>query len=680
MSIYQKVLKKLNIKSAEAFKYDVQTNSVYYIFTANSIPNVLSSPLDSTKNDIDTYNSMIFGNKIKASDVSLMIQRNDWSANTIYDIYDPQDHDLSTKTFFVVVNEGSNYFVYKCLDNNNRSPSTVQPSGTDAQPFNTPNDGYVWKYLYTLDDFSFRTFATAQYIPVDSSQNSNTISSLGGIEVITVDPANRGSGYNNYTIGSFTSSDSIRYNNNANRYALNSSASPINAFYTGCLLKVTSIATNQTEYKVITDYSIIGSDKIVTIDTPFSITLKAGDLYEIYPNVVVQDLKGTSTSTCIARAIISANTGNSVSLIEVINPGSNYRNALAFVSVDNSVGVTSNTILNPIISPIKGHGSDLVSELFAYRVCVTSTFSGNSGVFLSDSGYQTIGIIKDPTFANVTLTLDSGNLIGAFNPNENVYRYRSYTLNGNVSITSGNTIIVSDDSSFGVSLQDNDRVIVTNGLQNVFANVISIIDTNTVVLDQAPDFTFANCKLDIIQSSIFGKVASYDYNVTLSLYDVSPNSFDSYTSNLVGDISNCTATINSASGSYITINDRPASDFNQFLQLTKMIGSITSDSFVNNETLLQDQIQTVSSPSAVLYTAKNNLGVVSDVLYATMPTNTFKLNSTITGASSGGTFITQYKYNGELTENSGEIVYLENLNYITRAVNQSETIKIILEF
>ena len=49
-------------------------------------------------------------------------------------------------------------------------------------------------------------------------------------------------------------------------------------------------------------------------------------------------------------------------------------------------------------------------------------------------------------------------------------------------------------------------------------------------------------------------------------------------------------------------------------------------------------------------------------------------------AGSAGRFTVKTKYNGWLVPDSGEILYLENLSPITRANNQSETIKLILEF
>jgi len=683
MNTFQRVLKKQNVKFAEAFKNDVQNIATHYLFIANSNPTTpIQVPSDSPGNDVDVYDSMLFGNRIKPENVSLMTRKYEWTANTVYDKYDPNDPMLSDKQFYVMTVDDTDYNVYKCLDNNRNAKSTVQPFGKSSDIIYSVQDGYVWKYLYTITDYTYRSFATIDYIPVDTDQSNNTPTNPSGIEVIPVEYG--GFGYSNYTIGTFEDINSIRVGRLENRYKLNSSASNRNNFYNGCLMKVTDANTNLSDYKLIVDY--IGSSKIVILEGGFDPTLdlRGSYTYEIFPGVAIQNLSGTGTSdTCLARAIISANSGNSISSIEVINPGSNYRKVSATVAADPSVGVTSNCIINPIVSPPMGHGANLAEELYAYRTCITTTFIGNTGVLLSDNGYGTIGLLKQPSFANVAVTLDPNTLIGSFLPDENIYRYRSYTLTGNASIQIGNSTLVSDDSSFGTSIRNGDQLIITNGFQNFYANVDIVISPYAVKLvtsdEHSPSFTDANCKVSVVQTVPFGKVSKYALNTILNLTNVIPNQFDSYTNQLVGEMSNCTASIDSALPSYITISGRNAYNFDQFNQVSKFVGTLDSGEFIDNELILQGTQLTSSTPSAVYFASNNVPGVDSDVLYATKLYNSFN-PGLLTGMDSGATFTYQYKYDGDLIKDSGDILYLENLNYITRDPNQSETIKIILEF
>ena len=77
---------------------------------------------------IDIYRNMIQGKVIASDQVVLAIRNIPYLSNTIYDMYDDQDIELSKKNFYTVVNEESYYHLYKCLDNNMNSPSTAQPT------------------------------------------------------------------------------------------------------------------------------------------------------------------------------------------------------------------------------------------------------------------------------------------------------------------------------------------------------------------------------------------------------------------------------------------------------------------------------------------------------------------------------------------------------------------------
>ena len=53
---------------------------------------------------------------------------------------------------------------------------------------------------------------------------------------------------------------------------------------------------------------------------------------------------------------------------------------------------------------------------------------------------------------------------------------------------------------------------------------------------------------------------------------------------------------------------------------------------------------------------------------------------TVSGSTSGSTAKVTDVRNGDLVPRSGEIVYLENVKPITRYQQQSETLKLILQF
>jgi len=88
--------------------------------------------------------------------------------------------------------------VFKCLLNNNRAPSTTEPTiDIDGQlpenPFILTADGYKWKYLYTIPYGLKQRFFTNNWMPV-VSDNSVVVGSVDGrIDVLNI--TNGGTGY-----------------------------------------------------------------------------------------------------------------------------------------------------------------------------------------------------------------------------------------------------------------------------------------------------------------------------------------------------------------------------------------------------------------------------------------------------------------------------------------------------
>ncbi len=95
--------------------------------------------------------------------------------------------------FYVMTDE---FNVYKCLDNNNNSPSTVKPTGTQIEPI-VLSDGYVWKYMYNVPIGLRNKFLTGDQIPVTSAL-TNQFYNNGSLDTISI--LNKGAGYTSATI------------------------------------------------------------------------------------------------------------------------------------------------------------------------------------------------------------------------------------------------------------------------------------------------------------------------------------------------------------------------------------------------------------------------------------------------------------------------------------------------
>ncbi len=677
------VSKKLNISTADHFVQTVQNEAAYYVFAARHIEyetgdSPVPTPTDDVANNvIDIYNNMLYGKKVSPNDVVNMIHRYDWTSNTQYAMYDDTNSQLHTQQFYACVNTGAQYHVYKCLYNNSNAYSTVEPSGTDTESFET-SDGYIWKYMYSANAVTMSKFATSAYIPVVVNTAIQTSATAGSIEAFMIEDA--GLGYDNYLTGAFGSPADLRIGGSPYQYSIGATASTLNDFYNGCIILMTSGAA-QGEYKIITDYVVTGGQRIIVMNDFFEGTVAVNDTFEIYPYVYVYDTGGKKQTNCIARALVSNTTGNSISKVEIIDPGSGYRSATAVILPNAVVDVQSNASLRAIISPPGGHGANVAGELGANFAGITVSFVENEEALRTENDYRQVGIIKDPLFANLNVKIDINKTLGNFAPGERIYQYRDIQLTGTVSVY-GNSTIVGTNTHFDEALTVGDSILITDGSQNIFANIASITSNTQITLAANSPFSNTGCSISLVNAVSYGVITG---NTTGEIY-VSNVAIAGLTTSLklVGEESYCTAVVNTATALPVSINGRNPNAFNTFTQLTRYVGTIDSGAFDLDELVVQDAADNYATPQARVYATVDN--GATDYMYVTNVRNVFQSNASpesdgvVVGSNSQATFTIAAKYDGELVPDSGEVVYIENLSPISRSNTQTETIKLILEF
>jgi hypothetical protein len=681
MSTNQKITKTLNIQAAETFVRSLQTDAPHYVFAAKHTPFSVGGsdaappiPLDNVSTFTQAYRDMIFGKRVKDDNVSNMIKRYEWRENTVYDMYTDSDTDLYNKQFYVVVDNTIELNVYKCLYNNNNARSTQRPDNKFTTPVESPVDGYIWKYMYTVNQFNIRQFATADYIPTIPNDTVTAAAVDGSIEVINI--VEGGSGYDNYTTGRFPDVASIQVGAIPNRYALASNAKDTRGFYKECIIKmIDGNAAN--EYRLIVDFIIENGQKIIVLDRPFNGVVRQNDEYEILPNVFFYNVGGNITSTCVARAFINANTGNAVSRVEVLNAGAGYRFASATIKPGNGVSITGNASIVPVMSPPGGHGSNINNELFGNYVGIAANFIGNNIPLTAENEYRTIGLLRSPQYSNVDIRIDSSTRRGTFLVGEEIFRYKPIKLFGGVSVTEDSTTVTGTNTEFIDTLRTNDRLIITDGVVNTLANVQAVVSNTTILLDNPSRFTNANCALYLVDALRFGTLVSSG-PTSIGLTNVDPVGIEN-SSYLLGDSSFCTVAVNGNTVPYIFISGRNADEFNAFNQLSYFVGSGEGDPTFIKDELLYQGTDPLTRATALLHSFVDT-GSNNDLLYVTNISNVFDSTSTITGTDSSETFTPAYKYSGELVADSGELLYIENIAPIPRSANQTETVKLIIEF
>lgn len=676
------VTKKFHVDTAGNFVLSVQDNTAaYYVFAGKHTPYtpndaIIEVPTDSVQSStFDIYDNMLFGKKVQPQDIRLMIDRHDWETGTQYAMYDHTDGDLFNKNFYTVVDTGAQFHVYKCLDNNNGANSTVEPSGTSLTPIWSDVDGYKWQYMYTVDSSTMSKFQTSNSIPVVVNTAVTTGAIPGTIETIKV--VEGGAGYNNYFASSFRLGD-IRVNNQEKVYALREEASGDNNYYQGCVIKITSGVASD-EYRIIEDYGIIDGKKLIFLNEPFTNTPSPTDTYEIYPFVYVFG-DGSQTANCMARAIVNPAAGNSISKVEILDPGSGYRGAVALVDIMEIVGVSANCVLTPIIAPPGGHGSDPAQELGADRVGISIRFANTEGGNIpAVNDYRTVGVVKDPLFQNVRIAIDTNETIGTFFIGETVRQYRDIQLTGAVATTANVATITGTNTKFDSSLKAGDWVHITDGTVNFFSTVLNVVSNTEFNCTSNAPAALAGASISVLDTEPYGEVTALATG-EITLTNVTTKNLSQSVLKLFGETSYSSTIIDTGAPKPVSINDKLLNGFyNTYVQLNEFVGELTTPvEFTADETVTEESLVTYTQPNAKFHSFIE--GGTSDRMYVSNVRNIFMTDADISGASSNAVFNLSNKYPGFIVPDSGKILYIENVDPISRQTSRSETIKIILEF
>lgn len=425
------VTENLKTHMAKQFveSFDESSNTIYYVFAATGVPfdNESSPPVPNTSvygisNDI--YDNILFGKKATASDVKHMIRRINWTSGVVYEKYSHTNLTLSTSDFYVSSLEGGNYHIFKCLDNNGGAAVSVAPvfsqTSADDEYYRT-NDGYVWKYMYTISSANWAKFATTDYIPIIEDANVTANATSGSLEAYIINSAGRN--YNSYANGTIKEASVA---GNTLIFGLQSVTSTLSAntdyYKNGTIYIRSGVGSGQA--RIVTEYIVTGDERRVLINPAFTTMPDLTSVWEIAPSVSVY---GDGDD---ARVIATINTSaNSIHSLEVVNRGTNYTYAYIVISSNTAHTTVTAANVEPVLSPPGGHGSDIINELYANKAGVSVTFANNeTNTIPTTNDYRTIGILKDPLFSNVEITLTTSTA-SSFTDGETLIHYIPQTTN-----------------------------------------------------------------------------------------------------------------------------------------------------------------------------------------------------------------------------------------------------------
>ena len=214
------VTDQFRINNAGNFLGDVNnTANSYYVFVGLSNPSVVNNPnafgrnesdaqwndQSTRKSPVDSINylnhvrdTMIFGKKITSDNIRRVVRKINWVKDTTYDMY-RHDYSSSNKapngqtarlydSNFYVINKDFN--VYICIDNGSSGINTTgnaslnEPTLTGLEPFRATgatDDGYLWKYLFTVPPSDIIKFDATEFIPLPNNWATSTDSNIANV-------------------------------------------------------------------------------------------------------------------------------------------------------------------------------------------------------------------------------------------------------------------------------------------------------------------------------------------------------------------------------------------------------------------------------------------------------------------------------------------------------------------
>lgn len=647
-----------------AKKFITTPGTAYYGFVGNHLEypgsdTLVTQPIDSVQRTCSQiYAEMIFGKLIGGDDASLMVKRHDWVADTVYAQYDDADPTLFDKNFFVVVDDGARKDVFKCLFNNNGAASTVKPditSTSEDDEFYETADGYQWKYLFSIPQALFRQFATDKWIPILPNANVAAAAVDGAIDVVLVNSG--GSNYDTVLSGQFISNTQIAVEGNEQVYLLDGTASANSGFYIGASITITS-GNALGQLRIISDYIVSNNEKRIVLSEPFTIKPDISDTFEITPTIISRG----DGSGFVARPIVNTSTSNTIYKVEVLDRGQGY----TFIDLDvsgNTGGITNNASLRAIIPPPGGHGANVEEELIATGIGITLRFSNTEGGSIPiNNDVRTVGVLRDPLWANVEFIL--ANSTGTFRVDDTIFNFTTNRLVGTATFADNSNTVVGALTNFN-GLRPDDYIFISNGTSTAIRKVVAIDSDNSLEVDGV--FTYSMTSgAEIFKADIIATGTVTDLN-TNSVFATDISGIPFANTLIAGYNSSAAATIES-----IAINGRtvPAGNpFNTFDQRWRYTVSTTSGEFIEDEKVFTSN---VAIQNAFVHETNSSFVAV---------TNKYgDIGETLTGTQSGAIANVESFLIPDIVPNSGRVIYIENTEPFTRANNQSETFKIVLEF
>tara|TARA_X000001382_G_scaffold130742_1_gene126726 strand:- start:3467 stop:5254 length:1788 start_codon:yes stop_codon:yes gene_type:complete len=428
-------------KFLNSFETDLDSIPLYIFYgkstrwdSPNAPTDSPTQPSNSFSDDISIRQNMLALKKVLKQDTRVAFVQHTWSSGKVFDQYDVnKDHSLAANReiySFQDSNILANYgAVYKCLDNNNGSGSTERPYFNPQTAPVTLDDGYKWKYMFTIPAAELSKFQTNQapndnFLPiVEDTTYKGDAGTIDRIDITT-----GGTGYtpyntiplvdNNTPIGIYVKGDgleidtsrikilSVTTNNAIDTFSteqenlVQGGGYSRNATYGNWVpVRFEDFGLSDSEISALIDpnrkeaYGLAKINAQGTIDSPRDvIVIDGGSGYTADSEVKIVQ------SSTIAYGTV---TDGVISSIKITNAGKNHRSATVIPVHAHSSGTDFKGVAQ--ISPINGHGSDAKKELNANAIFINNRVTATPNTAELAAGLQTLDFSRTNDFRQVGL-------------------------------------------------------------------------------------------------------------------------------------------------------------------------------------------------------------------------------------------------------------------------------------
>jgi hypothetical protein len=456
------ITKSARMELARSIYRDILTErDNWFVFASKTIPweDEPELPKDSWEEISQVHRDMLFVRKVNPAEVVFLAKRINWESGTTYAVYDHADPSLNTKKYYVLTSANR---VFKCISNNNGQPSTVEPSIEEEIELESTADGYRWKFLYKILPEDVNQFLTPDYFPVRYYTGISDFNVNGYVKQISV--VDTGTGYINPVViieGDGTGAAAV--------------ASKTDGSISGVTVVKSGSNYSYATARVV-DYNIVNGEVVegpgVGATLALELTTESLDFDPNTPNQLVSSaaMPGAVQAVVIENHGTGYNNTTTIKLtgdgygavltpivefgeirsVHISSEGQDY----TFADVE-VIGLGEGAVVRPIVSPYRGHGSNIPQELGA-NVLGIKTPIENEGIFTENDYYQ-FGLIKNVRNFDTSHFFDSvGNACYIVGVSESDYAL--FSLDDKITTSGGGEFVVVfkeiNDGEFHVWLQD----------------------------------------------------------------------------------------------------------------------------------------------------------------------------------------------------------------------------------